>query len=160
MRSDKFTRGRLLTALLASALTVSAVPPAPSQAAATAGTCRVEVEYVDAYDVDENNGDEIRINLAGYMYPGGGRYVAMNDGDRAYSGNFANPATTIGTNGSALFSLREVTPPAVGQGKELGSVTARGSTCAGLATGQTTVIPQHIFGSDYWYYMSLVMTGL
>ncbi|MGI5271608.1 hypothetical protein ACQEUU_20805 [Nonomuraea sp. CA-218870] len=162
MRSDKFTRALTLTASLASALAVSAVSPAVSPAAATstAGTCRVEVEYVDAYDVDENNGDEIRINLAGFMYPGGNRYVAMNNGDRAYSGNFANPVTTIGTTGSALFSLREVTPPAVGQGKELGSVTARGSTCAALATGQTTVIPQHIFGSGYWYYMSLVMTGL
>ncbi|TXK35252.1 hypothetical protein [Nonomuraea sp. C10] len=147
--------------VLALALTVGlAVSAAPAAATSTAGTCRVELNFVDAYDTDENNGDEIRINLAGYMYPGGGRYVAMNNGDRAYSGNFANPATTIGTTGSALFSLREVTLPVVGQGDVLGSVTAWGFTCATLATGEVQEIPQHIFGSGYWYYMSLVMTGL
>ncbi|MBB5078617.1 hypothetical protein [Nonomuraea endophytica] len=115
---------RLLPALaLIAGLAVAAASPAD----ATAATCRVELNYVDAYDVDENNGDEIRINLAGYMYPSGNQYVPMDNGDRAYSGNFANPTTTIGTTGSALFSLREVTPPAVGQGKHLGSVTAWGS---------------------------------
>lgn len=158
MRSHKLILARALTVGLAVSMAVSAVSPASATTAA--GTCRVEVNYVDAYDVDENNGDEIRVNLAGYMYPSGNRYVAMNNGDRAYSGNFGNPATTIGTTGSALFSLREVTPPVVGQGKQLGSVTAWGSTCATLATGQVTYIPQHIFGSGYWYYMSLVMTGL
>lgn len=126
----------------------------------TASTCRVEVELVDAYDTDEKNGDEIRINLAGYMYPPNGRYVPMSNGDRAYSGNFANPTTTIGITASARFSLREVTLPVVGQGDELGSVTAYGATCATLAAGQTTRIPQHIFGDGYWYYMSPVMTGL
>ncbi|MFI6393973.1 hypothetical protein [Nonomuraea sp. NPDC050540] len=148
----------LLAFALTAGLAVAAASPADATAAAS--TCRVELNFVDAYDVDENNGDEIRINLAGYMYPSGNRYVPMNNGDRAYSGNFANPSTTIGTTGSALFSLREVTPPAVGQGKQLGSVTAWGSTCATLSTGQVTYVPQHIFGSDYWYYMSLVMTGL
>lgn len=148
--------------VLALALTASLTVPAAVPAGATtkASTCRVEVNFVDAHDTDENNGDEIRINLAGYMYPSGNRYVAMNNGDRAYSGNFANPTTTIGVTGSALFSLREVTLPVVGQGKVLGSVTAWGFTCAALATGQVTEIPQHIFGSGYWYYMSLVMTGL
>ena len=158
MRSHKLLRALALTAGLAVWAAVSAASPAG--AASTASTCRVELNFVDAYDTDENNGDEIRINLAGYMYPGGNQYVSMDNGDRAYSGNFANPATTIGTTGSALFSLREVTPPTVGQGDVLGSVTAWGSTCATLATGQTTIIPQHIFGSGYWYYMSLVMTGL
>ncbi|MEU4232838.1 hypothetical protein AB0F17_51835 [Nonomuraea sp. NPDC026600] len=159
MRSHKLIRALALTAGLAVSAALSAVSPAGATTAAA--TCRVELNYVDAYDTDENSGDEIRINLAGYMYPSGNRYVAMNNGDRAYSGNFApGPTTTIGTTGSALFSLREVTPPAVGQGKTLGSVTAWGSTCATLATGQITYIPQHIFGGDYWYYMSLVMTGL
>ncbi|MFI7453956.1 hypothetical protein ACIBQX_41155 [Nonomuraea sp. NPDC049714] len=158
MRSHKLVLALALTAGLA----VPAAVPAASPADATtrASTCRVEVNFVDAYDTDENNGDEIRINLAGYMYPSGNRYVAMNNGDRAYSGNFANPTTTIGTTGSALFSLREVTPPAVGQGDVLGSVTAWGFTCATLATGQVIDIPQHIFGNGYWYYMGLVMTGL
>lgn len=160
MRSHKLIRALALTAGLAVPAAVSAASPAGATTAAA--TCRVELNYVDAYDTDENNGDEIKINLAGYMYPSGNQYVAMNNGDTAYSGNFANPATTIGTTGSALFSLREVTPPAVGQGKTLGSVTAWGSTCATLATGQIAYIPQHIFGGsdDYWYYMSLVMTGL
>ncbi|GAA0998693.1 hypothetical protein GCM10009555_098490 [Acrocarpospora macrocephala] len=158
MRSHKLILALALTAGLTVSAAVSTASPAGATSAAA--TCRVELNYVDAYDVDENNGDEIRINLAGYMYPSGNRYVAMNNGDRAYSGNFANPTTTIGTTGSALFSLREVTPPAVGQGDVLGSVTARGSTCATLATGQIAYIPMHIFGSGYWYYMSLVMTGL
>ncbi|MGW0807687.1 hypothetical protein [Nonomuraea sp. NPDC002799] len=154
MRSHKLILALALTAGLA----VSAAAPAGATSAAT--TCRVELGYLDAYDVEENNGDEIRINLAGYMYPGGNQYVAMNNGDTAYSGNFANPTTTIGTTGSALYSLREVTPPSVGQGDTLGSVTARGSTCATLSTGQTVNISKHIFGTGYWYYLSLVMTGL
>jgi hypothetical protein len=158
MRSHKLVLALALTASLAVPVAVSAASPAG--ATTKASTCRVELNFVDAYDTDENNGDEIKINLAGFMYPSGNQYVAMNNGDRAYSGNFANPATTIGTTGSALFSLREVTPPAVGQGKVLGSVTAWGFTCATLATGQVVDIPQHIFGNGYWYYMSLVMTGL
>jgi hypothetical protein len=158
MRSHKLVLALALTASLAVPVAVSAASPAG--AATKASTCRVEVNFVDAYDTDENNGDEIKINLAGFMYPSGNQYVAMSNGDRAFSGNFANPTTTIGTIGSALFSLREVTPPAVGQGKVLGSVTAWGFTCATLATGQTTTIPQHIFGNGYWYFMSLVMTGL
>jgi hypothetical protein len=156
MRSHKLVLALALTASLAVPAAVSAASPA--DATAKASTCRVELNFVDAHDTDENNGDEIRINLAGYMYPN--QYVAMNNGDRAYSGNFANPTTTIGTTGSALFSLREVTPPVLGQGKVLGSVTAWGFTCATLATGQVADIPQHIFGNGYWYYMSLVMTGL
>ncbi|GAA2684409.1 hypothetical protein [Nonomuraea recticatena] len=158
MRSHKLILALALTAGLTVSAAVSSASPAGATSAAA--TCRVELNYVDAYDVEENNGDEIRIDLAGYMYPSGNQYVAVNNGDRAYSGNFANPTTTIGTTGSALFSLREVTPPAVGQGDELGSVTARGSTCATLATGQIANISKHIFGTGYWYYMSLVMTGL
>jgi hypothetical protein len=158
MRSHKLVLALALTASLAVPAAVSAALPAG--ATTKASTCRVEVNFVDAYDTDENNGDEIKINLAGFMYPSGNQYVAMNNGDRAYSGNFANPTTTIGTTGSALFSLREVTPPAVGQGKVLGSVTAWGFTCSTLATGQVMDIPQHIFGNGYWYYMGLVMTGL
>ncbi|MGN9785989.1 hypothetical protein ACTMTF_31495 [Nonomuraea sp. ZG12] len=158
MRSHKLVLALALTASLAVPAAVSAASPAG--ATTRASTCRVELNFVDAYDTDENNGDEIRVNLAGYMYPSGNQYVPMNNGDRAYSGNFANPTTTIGTTGSALFSLREVTPPAVGQGKVLGSVTAWGFTCATLTTGQVTDIPQHIFGNGYWYFMSLVMTGL
>ncbi|MFB9884099.1 hypothetical protein ACFFMN_39840 [Planobispora siamensis] len=157
MRSHKLL-ALALTAGLAVPAAVSAASPAG--AATAAATCRVEVNYVDAYDTEENNGDEIRINLAGYMYPGGGSYVAMNNGDTAYSGNFGNPTTTIGVTASAKFSLREVTPPVIGQGDELGSVTAQGSTCATLSTGQIAYISKHIFGNGYWYYMSLVMTGL
>lgn len=156
MRSHKLVLALALTAGLA----VPAAVASPAGATAKASTCRVELNFVDAHDTDENGGDEIKVNLAGFMYPTGNRYVAMSNGDRAYSGNFANPTTTIGTTGSALFSLREVTPPVVGQGKVLGSVTAWGFTCAALTTGQTTDVPQHIFGNGYWYFMSLVMTGL
>ncbi|MFI6317832.1 hypothetical protein ACIBG8_09965 [Nonomuraea sp. NPDC050556] len=152
-------RNKLICTL---ALTAAAAmtTAAPAVASSTATTCRVEVNYVDAYDTEENGGDEVKLNLAGYMYPSGNQYVAMSNGSTAYSGNFGNPTTTIGTTGSALFSLREVTPPVTGQGDVLGSVTARGSTCATLATGQTATISKHIFGTGYWYYLSLVMTGL
>lgn len=63
----------ILTLALTAGLTVStAVSSAsPAGATSTATTCRVELNYVDAYDVEENNGDEIRIDLAGYMYPSG-----------------------------------------------------------------------------------------
>lgn len=152
------THQLILTLALTAGLAVAAASPAAARSTAT--TCRVELNYLDAYDTEESGGDEIKINLAGYMYPSGNQYVAMNNGDTAYSGNFANPTTTIGTTGSALYSVREVAPPAVGQGDVLGSVTARGSTCATLATGQTATISKHLFGTGYWYYLSLVMTGL
>lgn len=152
MRSHKLLLALAMTAGLAAATA------SPAAATTMASTCRVEVNFVDAYDTEENSGDEVRIRLAGYMYPS--NYVAMNNGNRAFSGNFANPTTTIGTTGSALFSLREVTPPVIGQGDELGSVTAQGSTCATLATGQTANVSRHLFGNGYWYYMALVMTGL
>lgn len=157
MRSHKLILAVALTAGLALPAAVSTASPA---GAASAATCRVELGYLDAYDTEESSGDEIRINLAGFMYPTGNQYVSMNNGDTAYSGNFGNPTTTIGTTASALYSLREVTTPAVGQGDVLGSVTARGSTCATLATGQVVTISKHIFGNGYWYYLSLVMTGL
>ncbi|MBO3746037.1 hypothetical protein J5X84_08170 [Streptosporangiaceae bacterium NEAU-GS5] len=148
---------------LAAGLTIPmAVAAQPAGATAKSSTCRVEVEYLDLINVDESDGtDEVRIDLAGYFYPS--NYVAMQAGDRAYSGNFANPTTTIGTTGYANFSIREVTPPVVGSGTNLGSINAQGSTCATLSTGQVAHIYKYISGTDdtwYSYYFRLVMTGL
>ncbi|NUR87682.1 MAG: hypothetical protein HOY71_26665 [Nonomuraea sp.] len=136
----------------------------PAVAKASATSCRVEVDHVTANSVDEKDGtDEMRIDLAGFFYPPNGRYVAMSVGNTAYSGNFTNPTTTIGTTGYANFSLREVDPPIVGSGTNLGSINAYGSTCAGLARGQLAYISKTISGTDktfYSYYIKLVMTGL
>ncbi|WP_214325712.1 hypothetical protein [Nonomuraea sediminis] len=162
MRSQRLIPALVLAAGLAIPAAVATASPAGAKAAAT--TCRVEVDYVDLYDVDEKDGtDEVKIDLAGYYYPSGSKYVAMSNGDRAYSGNFANPTTTIGTSGWANFSLREVDPPIVGSGYNLGSINAYGSTCATLSTGQIAYVYKTITGTQktyYSYYIRLVMTGL
>ncbi|MFI6601449.1 hypothetical protein ACIBHX_34810 [Nonomuraea sp. NPDC050536] len=151
-------------ALVAGLVVPAAAAAAPAHATAAATTCRVDLDYVDLYDVDEKDGtDEVKIDLAGYFYPSGSKYVAMQNGDRAYSGNFAGPSTTIGTTGWANFSIREVDPPIIGSGYNLGSINAYGSTCAGLSTGQVAYISKSITGTDktyYSYYIKLVMTGL
>jgi hypothetical protein len=160
MRSQKLIPALALAAGLAVPAALAAAPPAGATAAAT--TCQVDLDYVDLYNVDESDGtDEVRIDLGGYFYPS--NWVNMRNGDRAYSGNFGSPNTTIGTTGSANFSLREVTPPIVGSGTNLGSITARGSTCSTLSTGQVAYISKNITGTDdtyYSYYIRLVMTGL
>ncbi|HUR02750.1 MAG TPA: hypothetical protein VM347_09430 [Nonomuraea sp.] len=162
MRSHKLIPALALAAGLAVPATLATAPPAG--ATARAATCRVEVDFVDSNNVDESDGvDEIRINLGGIMYPAGNTWVSMWAGARAYTASFGSPSATIGSAGSALFSLREVTPPFVASGTNLGSITARGSTCAGLATGQVATISKTISGTDdtfYSYFISLVMTGL
>ncbi|TMR05619.1 hypothetical protein ETD86_53035 [Nonomuraea turkmeniaca] len=162
MRSQKLIPALALAAGLAVPATLVAAPPAG--ATAMAATCRVEVDFVDANNVDEtDNVDEIRINLGGIMYPAGNSWVNMWAGARAYTASFGSPSAVISSAGSALFTLSEVTPPWVANGTTLGTITARGSTCAGLATGQVATISKTISGNNdtfYSYFISLVMTGL
>ncbi|MEW1848188.1 hypothetical protein AB0392_60385 [Nonomuraea angiospora] len=162
MRTQKLIPALALTAALAVPATLAAAPPAG--ATARAATCRVELDYIDANNVDESdNVDEIRINLGGIMYPAGNTWVNMWTGARAYTASFGSPSATISSAGSALFSLREVTPPWVGSGTNLGSITAQGSVCATLSTGQSVGLTKTITGTDdtyYSYYIRLEMTGL
>ncbi|MBB5781239.1 hypothetical protein [Nonomuraea jabiensis] len=162
MRTHKLIPALALTAALAVPAALAVAPPAG--AAARASTCRVELDYIDANNVDESdNVDEIRINLGGIMYPAGNTWVNMWAGARAYTASFGSPSATISSAGSALFSVREVTPPLVGSGTSLGSITAQGSVCATLSPGQSVGLTKTITGTDdtyYSYYIRLVMTGL
>jgi hypothetical protein len=156
---------RLIPVLaLAAGLTVpAALAAAPSaNASALATSCRVEMYDLDSNSVDEADGtDELRIEVGSNLYPAS--YFGMGTGDDGDPADFGNPSTTVGNTGSVVFSLREVTPPVVRAGYNLGSITAQGSTCATLATGQTAIISKTITGTDetyYSYYFRLVMTGL
>ncbi|MET9251435.1 hypothetical protein [Nonomuraea sp. NPDC003709] len=162
MRTQKLIPALALTATLAVPTALAVAPPAG--ATARAATCRVELDYIDSNNVDESdNVDEIRINLGGIMYPAGNNWVNMWAGSRAYTASFGSPSATISSSGSALYSLREVTPPWVSGGTTLGTITAQGSVCATLSTGQSVGLVKTITGTDdtyYSYYIRLVMTGL
>ncbi|MFG6191724.1 hypothetical protein [Nonomuraea sp. JJY05] len=162
MRTQKLIPGLALAAVLAVPVALAAAPPAG--ATARAATCRVELDYIDSNNVDESDGvDEIRVNLGGIMYPAGNNWVNMWGGARAYTASFGSPSATISSSGSALYSVREVTPPWVAGGTTLGTITAQGSLCATLSTGQTVGLTKTITGTDdtfYSYFIRLVMTGL
>ncbi|MFI6735196.1 hypothetical protein ACIBI9_19900 [Nonomuraea sp. NPDC050451] len=162
MRTQKLIPALALATVLAVPAALAAAPAAG--ATARAATCRVELDYLDSNYVDESDGvDEIRINLGGIMYPAGNTWVSMWAGARAYTASFGSPSATISSAGSALFSVREVTPPWVSSGTSLGSIRAEGSVCATLSTGQTVGLTKTITGTNdtfYSYYIRLVMTGL
>jgi hypothetical protein len=162
MRSQQLIPALALAAALAVPAALAAAPPAGATTAAA--SCLVELGYVDLNNVDELDGtDEVRIDLGGLLYPGTGSAVRMRSGDRALSASFGNPSTTITPTGSAVYSVREVTPPFPGGGTDLGATTASGALCAALAPGQVVSWATTITGIDetfYSYSVRLMMTGL
>lgn len=154
---------RLLTALvLAGALAAPAAIAGP--AAALADSCRVELHDIDAYNVAERDGqDELRFRVDGNLFPRfGDKYHAMRSGDDADPGDFGNPTTLLVVGQNVTFSLREVTPPAVGEGDSLGAATAWSSTCAALDEDEVDYDETTITGSEptsYSYKVTLKLIG-
>lgn len=150
---------------LAAALALTAavaVPAAPAAQAATAtSSCRVEFYDLDAIEVAESDGkDEIRVRLLPYLYPAG--WVNMRAGDDADPADFNIPDITISGNTIKSYSLREVTPPLVGAGVELGAIEVYGGTCGTLDPGEVYTYTKNIVGTyeeSFWYVMKVRMIG-
>jgi len=160
LRSHKlFATALALSAVLSAPAVLVAAPAATASTAAT--SCRVEFYDLDAIDVAESDGkDELRLKVDGYLWPAG--WVNMREGDDADPGHFSNVTATVSGNGTESFSLREVTPPAVGSGVSLGSITAYGGTCQMLDVGEIYPYTQNLVGTyetPYWYVMKLRMIG-
>ncbi|MGR6919950.1 hypothetical protein ACU635_37435 [[Actinomadura] parvosata] len=161
MHSHKLIAALALAAGLAAPTVLAATP-----AAAMAGSCRVELYDIDAGNVADRDGrDEVRFLVDGNLFPRfNANYFGMNSGDDGDPGQFENPTSIITSNQNVVFDLRETDGPVWGQGDRLGTVTALGSTCAGLATGATTTtVPSTLSGTvqtAYSYVVSLKLTGL
>lgn len=160
MHSRKVIAALALAGGLVAPTALTATP-----AAAMAGSCRVELYDVDAGNVADRDGrDEIRFLVGGNLFPRlNANYFGMNAGGDGDPGDFEDPTSIILNTQNVVFGLRETDGPAWGQGDSLGTVTAFGSTCAGLATGASTIIPQTLTGTEqtaYSYEVRLRMTAL
>ncbi|HEX4813996.1 MAG TPA: hypothetical protein VFV66_14725 [Nonomuraea sp.] len=160
MRSRKVIAALALAGGLAAPVALAASP-----AAAMAGSCRVELDDIDAGNVADRDGrDELRFLVDGNLFPRiNATFYGMNAGDDGDPGDFENPTSIILNTQNVTFDLREADGPIWGQGDRLGTVTALGSTCAGLAAGATATITRTLTGTEqtaFSYVVSLEMTGL
>ncbi|MEU7738907.1 hypothetical protein [Nonomuraea sp. NPDC049158] len=160
MRSQK-----LIPALaLAAGLAVPAVLATASPAGATtsAANCSVAFYDLDASAVDEVDGkDEIRLEVGSRLFPSS--WVNMNAGSDADPVDFDYASVNLSSTSSLAFNLREVQPPIVKAGFNLGTYIVYGSTCAGLSTGQSVIVGGIISGthdSYYEYNLRFRVTGL
>ncbi|MFF3444237.1 hypothetical protein [Streptosporangium sp. NPDC002721] len=155
----------LATGLLAPTALTTTPAAATTATTATAGSCRVELYDVDAGNVADRDGrDEIRFLVDGNLFPRiNANYFGMNAGGDGDPGDFEDPTSIILSSQDVDFDLRETDGPVWGQGDLLGTVTALGSTCAGLTTGATRTITRTLTGNEqtaYSYVVSLEMTAL
>ncbi|GAA2986081.1 hypothetical protein [Streptosporangium longisporum] len=161
MHSRKVIAALALAAGLVAPMALAATP-----AAAMVGSCRVELYDIDAGNVADRDGrDEVRFLVGGNLFPRlNANYFGMNTGDDGDPGQFEDPATIIQNTQNAVFDLRETDGPVWGQGDSLGTVTALGSTCAGLTTaGDSTIITDTLTGTEqtaYSYQVRLKMIAL
>ncbi|MGS2648279.1 hypothetical protein [Streptosporangium sp. LJ11] len=160
MHSRKVIAALALAGGLVAPMALAATP-----AAAMAGSCRVELYDIDAGNVADRDGrDEVRFLVGGNLFPTlNANYFGMNAGGDGDPGDFEDPTSIIQSTQDVAFELRETDGPAWGQGDLLGTVTALGSTCAGLATGATRTITRTLTGTEqtaYSYVVSLEMTAL
>ncbi|GAA4914890.1 hypothetical protein HD597_010683 [Nonomuraea thailandensis] len=154
---------RLITALALATGLAAAGALTAGPATAMAANCRVELYDIDNLNVAERDGkDELRFLVGGNLFPNG--YVNMRNGDDADPADFGNPSTVVSSAGSVSFNLREVTPPAIGSGDSLGSISVSGSSvCAPLATNGVAYVEDIIDGTHetfYSYLVELRVTGL
>ncbi|MGC5014352.1 hypothetical protein ACLQ2R_26610 [Streptosporangium sp. DT93] len=156
---------KVIAALALSAGLVAPVALAATPAAAMAGSCSVTLYDIDAGNVADRDGrDELRFLVDGNLFPRlNANYYGMNSGGDGDPGDFENPSSIILSNQNVSFQLRETDGPAWGQGDLLGTVTAFGATCAGLAAGADTIVPGILTGTQqtsYSYEVRLKMTAL
>src|SRR5262245_38588491 len=103
---------KLIAVLAILAAPVAVAPPAPADV-----PCRAELYSIYANNLNEMDGkDELRFSIGGNLYPTVHKdWVKIASGKTKYSAAFERPSGLISTStGSAIFSLREVTPPAAG----------------------------------------------
>jgi hypothetical protein len=160
MRSHKLIAALALAGGLVAPMALAATP-----AAAMAHSCRVELEDIDAGNVADRDGrDELRFLVDGNLYPhDDASYYGMYSGGDGDPIDFELPTSIILSSQDVDFDLRETDGPAWGQGDSLGTVTALGSTCAALATGAITTVPETLTGIEqtaYSYVVVLEITGL
>ncbi|WP_433359226.1 hypothetical protein [Streptosporangium sp. CA-115845] len=160
MHSRKVIAALTLAGGLVAPMALAAAP-----ASAMAGSCRVELYDIDAGNVADRDGrDELRFLVDGNLFPRiNANYFGMNAGDDGDPGDFEDPTSIILSTQDVDFDLRETDGPVWGQGDLLGTVTALGNTCAGLATGATRTITRTLTGTEqtaYSYVVSLEMTAL
>ncbi|TYB70162.1 hypothetical protein FXF51_03560 [Nonomuraea sp. PA05] len=131
MHSRKLIAVLVLAAGLVVPGTVFAGP-----AAADVESCEVEIVEIVAYDVSEKDGkDELRVKIGGNLFPNNG-YVNARNGDTLSPGDFGDPVALLEVDdGDLAVSLREVTPPYVNDGYNLGSAYASATQCSGLDPG-------------------------
>jgi hypothetical protein len=156
---------KVIAALALAGGMIAPVALAASPAAAMAGSCRVELEDIDAGNTADRDGrDELRFLVDGNLFPRiNANYYGMNAGDDGDPADFEYPTSIIPNTQNVTFDLRETDGPVWGQGDRLGTVTALGATCAGLATGATTTVTSTLTGTvqtAFSYVVSLEITGL
>ncbi|MEU4408639.1 hypothetical protein AB0F88_29315 [Streptosporangium sp. NPDC023963] len=156
---------KVIAALALAGGLVAPVALAATPAAAMAGSCRVELYDIDAGNVADRDGrDEVRFLVGGNLFPRlNANYFGMNAGGDGDPGDFEDPTSIILNTQDVVFDLRETDGPVWGRGDSLGTVTASGSTCAGLATGASTIIADTLTGTEqtaYSYVVRLEMTAL
>ncbi|QYC45631.1 hypothetical protein Nocox_40440 [Nonomuraea coxensis DSM 45129] len=158
MRSHQLIAALALVGGMAAPVLVATGP------ALAAGSCRVDLYDIDAHNVAERDGqDELRFRVDGNLFPRfGDKYFPMRSGGDGDPADFGNPTTLLVGTENVSFNLREVTPPAVGEGDSLGSAIAHGSVCAGLDEDETEIETTIIEGDDpteYSYTVRLKLTG-
>ncbi|MEU4834486.1 hypothetical protein [Streptosporangium sp. NPDC023615] len=156
---------KVIAALALAGGLVAPTALAATPAAAMAGSCRVELHDIDAGNVADRDGrDELRFLVGGNLFPTlNANYFGMNAGDDGDPGHFEDPTSIIQRTEDVVFDLRETDGPAWGQGDRLGTVTATGSTCDGLAPGADTIVTRTLTGTEqtaYSYVVRLKMTAL
>ncbi|MBT2229112.1 hypothetical protein [Nonomuraea sp. NEAU-A123] len=160
MRSQKLIPALALAAGLAVPAVLAAAPPAGATALAT--NCSVAFYDLDASAVDEVDGkDELRLEVGSRLFPNS--WVNMQAGDDADPVDFDYASVNLSSSSSLAFNLREVQPPIVKAGFNLGTIIVDGSDCAGLSTGQYAIVGGIVSGthdSYYEYNLRFKMTGL
>ncbi|WP_188189338.1 hypothetical protein [Nonomuraea sp. SYSU D8015] len=134
-------------------------------AAAAAASCRVTLYDIDAGSVADRDGrDELRFRVEGNLFPRfDAKYYPMRAGGDGDPADFEHPVAIISRHDDVRFSLRETEGPAWGAGDNLGSVVARGSTCAGLDRNETEIVTETLAGRQptrYEYVVRIKLTGL
>ncbi|WP_127937204.1 hypothetical protein [Nonomuraea polychroma] len=157
------SRKTMAALALAGGLVTPAVLAA-SPAAAAADSCRVTLYDIDAGSVADRDGrDELRFRVEGNLFPRfDAKYHPMRAGGDGDPADFEHPVAIISRTEDVRFNLRETEGPAWGAGDSLGSVVARGSTCAGLDEGETEIVSETLEGrqpTKYEYVVRIKLTG-
>ncbi|GAA1640918.1 hypothetical protein GCM10009733_042470 [Nonomuraea maheshkhaliensis] len=150
---------QLIAALtLAAGMIGPAVAAAPAHAMAS--SCVVTLYDIDVSNVREKDGvDELRFKVDGNWFPQNGHFemsTSRPDGDPA---DFGYPSTIVQRHENKYFELREVDPPIITGGQNLGEAWAFGYDCDDLGVGDIHIEDTVLSSSKYAYTVRLKLTG-